>query len=75
MLFKLISVTLKASASLNILLFMSAIFKVAGNGLQLKEVGGFYGNAFAEKIFSFTTNLSRGTLPPISFRCCYGMGY
>jgi hypothetical protein len=45
------------------------------NGLQLKDVGGFYGNAFAEKIFSFTTNLSRGTLPPISFRCCYGMGY
>jgi hypothetical protein len=45
------------------------------NGLQLKEVGGIYGNAFAEKILSFTTNLSRGTLPPISFRCCYGMGY
>jgi hypothetical protein len=48
---------------------------LATNGLQLKDVGGFYGNAFAEKIFSFTTNLSRGTLPPISFRCCYGMGY
>jgi hypothetical protein len=49
--------------------------KMTADGLQLKEVGGFYGNAFAEKIFSFTTNLSRGTLPPISFRCCYGMGY
>jgi hypothetical protein len=52
----------------------SGVF-AANTGLQLKEVGGFYGNAFAEKIFSFTTNLSRGTLPPISFRCCYGMGY
>jgi hypothetical protein len=40
-LFKLISVTLKASASLNILLFMSAIFKVAGNVLQLAEGGAF----------------------------------
>jgi hypothetical protein len=25
--------------------------------LQLKEVGGFYRDAFAEKNFSFTTNL------------------
>jgi hypothetical protein len=49
--------------------------RLATNGSRLKEVGGIYGNAFAEKILSFTTNLSRGTLPPISFRCCYGMGY
>ncbi|MFN7593837.1 MAG: hypothetical protein ACK5QZ_10860, partial [Bacteroidota bacterium] len=32
--------------------------KMTADGLQLKEVGGFYGNAFAVKNFSFTTNLS-----------------
>jgi hypothetical protein len=37
---------------------MSVRPKMTADGLQLKEVGGFYGNAFAEKNFSFTTNLS-----------------
>jgi len=33
-------------------------FKLAHNGLQLKEVGGFYRNAFEEKIFSIIKILS-----------------
>jgi hypothetical protein len=32
--------------------------RVSANDLQLKEVGGFYRDAFAEKDFSLTTNLS-----------------
>jgi hypothetical protein len=43
--------------------------------MQLKEVGDFIPNAFAEKDISFTTNFSAWPKPPISFRCCYGMGY
>ena len=31
---------------------------ITNNDLQLKEVGGFYRDAFAEKDFSLTTNLS-----------------
>jgi len=34
------------------------LFKLAHNVLQLKEVAGFYQDAFAVKNFSFTTNLS-----------------
>jgi hypothetical protein len=32
--------------------------RVTHNGPQLKEVGGFYRDAFTEMNFSFTTNLS-----------------
>jgi hypothetical protein len=36
------------------------LFKLAHNVLQLQEVGDFYRDAFAEKNFSFTTNVSAG---------------
>jgi hypothetical protein len=34
------------------------VFKMPYNGWELKEVGGFYLVAFADKDFSFTTNVS-----------------
>jgi hypothetical protein len=37
-----------------------SVVTLAPNGWQLNEVGGFYRNAFAEKNFSFTINLSAG---------------
>jgi hypothetical protein len=36
---------------------------ITNNVLQLKEVGGFYRNAFAEKNFSLTTNFSTEQKP------------
>jgi len=43
------------------------------NGLRLKEVGGFFRDAFAQKNFSFTTNLSAEYIATNFFWCCYGL--
>jgi hypothetical protein len=49
---------------------------VAYNDLQLKEVGEFLPKYFCGKRISHLPQIFlRSTMPPISFSCCYGMGY
>jgi hypothetical protein len=72
MLFKLISVTLKANASLNILLFMSTIFKVAGNVWHVCRSCRFTCTVQVKKQPSqiYATKFKLATSPAISATCC-----